>query len=159
MTKVIGKEIPWEKQRDMLVEMTALKAPLQYQALVKVYGPEKGKTIYEEVYEEAFKVRSARFEGKDIGDILMAEIDMFPAMGWKLWVEKVEGDGEVAWYEHLEKCPHLAATRKYKLPDPCPLLCDLDCALGGKYKVARWERLKHMPEGDDECCFRITRFP
>ncbi len=110
MTKVVGKEIPWEKQRDMLVEMTALKAPTQYQSLVKVYGPEKGKAIYEEVYEENFKLRAARFEGKNIGDILMAEIDIFPAMGWKLWVEKLEEKGEVAWYEHLEKCPHLEAT-------------------------------------------------
>jgi hypothetical protein len=159
MTKVVGKEIPWEKQRDMLVEMTALKAPTQYQSLIKVYGPEKGKAIYEEVYEENFKLRAARFEGKNIGDILMAEIDMFPAMGWKLWVEKVEENGADAWYEHLEKCPHLAATRKYKLPDPCPLLCDMDCALGEKYKVAHWERIKHMPAGDDECCFRITRCP
>ena len=157
MMKAVGKEIPWEKQRDMSIEMTALKLPLLFQSLVSAYGPEKGKTIYDELFEENFKKRSSRFEGKDIGDIMMAEIDMFPAMGWKIWVEKCEENGLDVWYEHLGKCPHLEATRKYKLPDPCPLICDMDCVLGEKYKVAHWERMKHMPAGDDECCFRITR--
>ncbi len=159
MTKAFGKEIPWEKQRDMLIEMTALKLPMLFQSLVSAYGADEGKRIYEKIYEEGFKQRSSRFKDKDIGDILMAEIDMFPAMGWKLWVEKVEEKGSVAWYEHLEKCPHLEATRKYKLPDPCSLICDMDCTLGEKYKVAHWERMKHMPAGDSECCFRITRCP
>ena len=159
MTKAVGKDIPWEKQRDLLVEMTALKLPFLFQSLVSIYGPEKGRKIYDELFEENFKKRSSRFEGKDIGDILMAEIDMFPAMGWKLWVEKVEENGAAVWYEHLEKCPHLEATKKYELPDPCSLICDMDCVLGGKYKVAQWERMKHMPAGDEECCFRITRCP
>ncbi len=157
MEKQTGKEIPWEKQRDMLIEMTALKLPLLYQSLVNVYGEEKGKKIYEDLFEENFKKRAAQFEGKDIGDIMMAEIDMFPATGWKIWVEKKDEEGRPAWYEHLEKCPHLEATRKYKLPDPCPLICDMDCVMGEKYKVAVWERIKHMPAGDSECCFKITR--
>ena len=38
MDKVAGKEIPIEKQRDMLVEMNALKLPLLYQNLIGVYG-------------------------------------------------------------------------------------------------------------------------
>lgn len=157
MTKAVGKEMPWEKQRDLLVEMAALKQPQLFQSLVAAYGPEKGKAIYDELYEEGFKKRAARFGGRDIGDILMAEIDMFPAMGWSLWVEKLDEQGSAAWYEHLEKCPHLEATRKYGLPDPCPLLCDMDCRLGEKYQVARWERIRHMPSGDKECLFRITR--
>ncbi len=157
MEKAVGKEMPWEQQRQILIETAALKLPMLYQSLVGLYGEEKGRKIYDELFEENFKKRSARFADKDIGDIMMAEIDMFPAMGWKLWVEKKEADGETAWFEHLEKCPHLEATRKYKLPDPCPLICDMDCVMGEKYRIARWERLKHMPAGDSECCFKITR--
>ena len=156
MEKVVGKEIPWEQQRDMLIDMVSLKLPLLYQSLVKVYGEEKGKQIYDDLFEENFKKRSAQFAGKELGDIMMKEIDMFPAMGWKIWVEKEDAEGKPAWFEHLEKCPHLDATRKYKLPDPCALICDMDCVMGGKYKIAKWERLKHMPSGDSECCFKIT---
>jgi len=157
MEKAVGKEMPWEQQKAMLIEMAALKLPLLYQSLVKLYGEEKGREIYDDLFEENFKKRSARFEDKDIGDLMMVEIDMFPAMGWKLWVEKKEENGTPVWFEHLEKCPHLDATRKYNLPEPCPLICDMDCTLGQKYKVAVWERLKHMPAGDSECCFKITR--
>jgi hypothetical protein len=159
MERVNGKEMPWEAQRDLLIEMTALKLPLLYQTLEKAYGAEKGREIYDTLFEENFKKRATRFADKDIGDIMMAEIDMFPAMGWKISVEKKDEDAGPAWYEHLEKCPHLEATRKYKLPDPCPLICDMDCVMGQKYKIAKWERLKHMPAGDAECCFKITRMP
>ncbi|MCX5895566.1 MAG: L-2-amino-thiazoline-4-carboxylic acid hydrolase [Proteobacteria bacterium] len=157
MDKVEGKEIPIEKQRDMLVQMNALKLPLLYQSLVAAYGEEKGKTIYDDIFEVNFKLRSKQFIGKDIGDIMMYEINMFPATGWKIWIEKTEENGEPVWYEHLERCPHLDATRKRKLPDPCALICDMDCRLGEQYKVAKWQRMKHMPAGDRECCFRITR--
>jgi hypothetical protein len=158
MSKHVGKEIPIEQQRDILVERCALKLPLQYQSLVETYGEEKGRAMYDEIFETTFKKRSKQFEGKDVGDIMTAEIDVFPAMGWKIWIEKTEENGEPVWYEHLEICPHLDATRKYKLPDPCPIICDMDCTMGEKYKVAKWERMKHMPSGDNECCFKITRF-
>ena len=88
MDKVQGKEIPIEKQRDMLVEMNALKLPLLYQNLIAVYGEEKGRAIYDDLFEAGFKKRSKQFEGKDIGDIMMYEIDMFPATGWKIWIER-----------------------------------------------------------------------
>lgn len=158
MNKLVGKEIPWEKQRAILIEMNALKLPLLHQSLIAVYGEAKGRKIYDELFEENFKQRSKQFEGKDIGDIMMAEIDFFPATGWKIWVEKQEENGGPAWIEHLEQCPHLEATRKYKLPLPCPIICDMDCKMGEKYKVGKWQRLKHMPSGDSECCFKITRF-
>lgn len=158
MTKYVGKEMPWEKQKEFLIERTALKLPLLYQSLVDTYGEEKGKETYDEIFEVNFKKRSKQFVGKDVGDIMAAEIDMFPAMGWKIWIEKLEEDGEPVWYEHLEKCPHFDATRKFKMPDPCPLICNMDCTMGEKYKVAKWQRIKHMPSGDSECCFKITRF-
>lgn len=158
MSKHVGKETPWEKQRDILIERCALKLPLLQQSLVEVYGEEKGREVYDELFETNFKKRTKQFEGKDVGDIMMAEIDVFPAMGWKIWIEKEEEGGEPVWYEHLEKCPHLDATRKYKLPDPCPIICDMDCKMGEKYGVAKWQRVKHMPSGDAECCFKITRF-
>ena len=157
MSKIMGKEMPWEKQRDLLIDRCALKLPLLYQSLVSTYGEAKGRDIYDELFEAGFKKRTKQFEGKNIGDIMMAEIDMFPSMGWKIWIEKEEQNGEPVWYEHLEKCPHLDATRKFKLPDPCPIVCDMDCKMGEKYKVAKWERLKHMPAGDSECCFKITQ--
>jgi hypothetical protein len=158
MEKVEGKEIPWEKQREILIETVALKLPRLYQTLIDAYGEEKGKQVYDELFEVNFKKRSAQFKDKDIGDIMMAEIGYFPAMGWEIWIEKKEEDGQSVWYEHLAKCPHLDATRKYKLPDPCPIVCDMDCVMGEKYKVGKWQRLKHMPSGDSECCFRITRY-
>ena len=51
MEKIIGKEMPIEKQRDILLMQTALKLPLLYQTLVEVYGQEKGRAIYEEIFE------------------------------------------------------------------------------------------------------------
>ena len=157
MTKMTGKEIPWETQKEMLIDRCALKLPLLYQSLVQTYGEEKGVKIYNDIFEDGFKKRTKQFEGKDIGNIMMAEIDMFPAMGWKIWIEKMEENGEPVWYEHLEKCPHLDATKKHNLPDPCSIICEMDCVMGEKYKVAKWERMKHMPSGDSECCFKITR--
>lgn len=157
MEKVEGKKMPLEKQCEILIEAAALKLPRLYQSLIEAYGEEKGKQIYDEIFEVNFKKRAAQFKDKHIGDIMMTEINMFPAMGWEIWIEKKEEGGQSVWYEHLVKCPHLDATRKYKLPDPCPIVCDMDCVLGEKYKVAKWQRLKHMPSGDSECCFRITR--
>ena len=158
MEKVTGKEIPIEKQRDMLVEINALKLPLLYQNLIDAYGEEKGRAVYNDIFEANFKKRAKQFEGRDIGDIMMYEIDMFPATGWSIWIEKAEENGEPVWYEHLERCPHLDATRKHNLPDPCPVICDMDCRMGEKYGVGRWQRLSHMPAGDAECCFKITRY-
>lgn len=158
MEKVEGKQMPWEKQRDVLIEAVALKLPRLYQALVEAYGEEKGKQVYKELFEVNFKKRAAQFKDKDVGDIMMAEIGYFPAMGWGIWIEKKEENGQSVWYEHLTRCPHLDATRKYKMADPCPIVCDMDCVMGEKYKVAKWQRMKHMPSGDSECCFRITRF-
>jgi hypothetical protein len=93
MEKVVGKEFPLEKQRDMLEEMNALKLPLLYQNLVAAYGEEKGRAVYDDIFEVGFKKRSKMFEGKDIGNIMMYEIDMFPATGWKIWIEKTEENG------------------------------------------------------------------
>ena len=158
MTQVAGKELSPEKQKEMLVEAVALKLPRLYQALTETYGEEKGKQIYIEVFETNFKKRSARFIGKSIVDIMMAEIEVFPAFGWEIFIEKKEEGGKTFCYEHLGRCPHLDATRKYKLPDPCAIICDMDCVMGEKYKVAKWERMSHMPSGDKECCFKITPF-
>jgi len=157
MSKEMGKEIPWEKQREILIESNGLKLPQLWNDLIAVYGEEKGKKIYEEIFEPNFIKRSAQFKGKDIGDIMMAEINYFPAFGWTIWVEKKEENGEPVWYEHLEKCPHYDATKKHNMPLPCEPICAMDVKMGQKYKVANWQRLKHLPSGDSECCFRITR--
>ena len=130
MEKVIGKEMPIEKQRDILIELTALKLPQIYQDMIAAYGEEKGRKVYDDIFEENFKRRAKMFEGKDIGDIMMFEIDMFPAMGWKVWIEKCEENGEPVWYEHLEHCPHLAATRKRNMPDPCDIFVIWTAGLG-----------------------------
>jgi len=156
MTKLIGKDIPWEKQKEMLVEAVALKLPLLHNSLVETYGEEKGRQMYDEIFETNFQKRAKRFEGKSIVDIMMAEIDVFPAFGWEIWIEKKEE--EDTCYEHLGKCPHLDATRKYGLPDPCDIICGMDCEMGKKYKVGIWERMSHLPSGDEECCFKITAY-
>lgn len=158
MTHVKGKELPFEKQKEMLVEAVALKLPLLYKALIETYGDKNGKRMYEELFETNFKTRAARFKGKSIVDIMMAEVEVFPTFGWEIWIEKKQENNKVFCFEHLVKCPHLAATQKYNLPDPCPIICDLDCVMGDKYKVAKWERISHVPSGDKECCFKITPF-
>ncbi|MBI5376156.1 MAG: L-2-amino-thiazoline-4-carboxylic acid hydrolase [Candidatus Schekmanbacteria bacterium] len=155
--KIVGKDFPWEKQREMLIERVSMKLPQLYQNLVATYGPEKGRKVYDDIFEVNFVKRSKVFFGKDIGDIMMAEVDIFPAMGWKIWIDKKDEADGPAWYEHLELCPHWESTKKHKLPDPCDLVCNMDCKMGQKYKVGNWERLKHMPSGDSECLFRITR--
>lgn len=158
MDKFYGKEMPWEQQRDLLVEFTALQLPRLYQQLIMAYGEEKGQEIYEKIYEVEWSMRSSQFIGKDVGEVMLAEIDIFPALGWKLWIEKKVENGVTFWYEHLEHCPCLEAARKYKLPDPCPIVCGMDSKLAEKNKVGKWQRLKHIPSGDSECCFKITNF-
>lgn len=158
MTKLIGKEIPWEKQKEMLVEAVALKLPLLHSSLVETYGEEKGRQMYDEIFETNFKKRAKRFEGKSIVNIMMAEVDVFPTFGWDIWIEKKEEDGKEVCYEHLGKCPHLEATRKYGLPQPCDIICGMDCEMGKKYKVGLWEQMSHIPSGDMECCFKITTY-
>ncbi len=155
MRKLESKEIPWEKQKEILIERSALKLPLLYQNLIATYGDEKGKQMYEEIFETTFKKRAAVFKKKGIVDVMMAEIDIFPAVGWDIWIGIDEEDGKSVCYEHIRSCPHLNATRKHKLPDPCSIICDLDCKMGEKYKVGKWERLSHIPSGGDECCFKI----
>ncbi len=158
MTKVTGQGIDAEKQKSMLIEAVALKLPLLYQALKETYGEEKGRQVYDEIFETNFKKRAAQFKDKSIVDIMMAEIEVFPTFGWEIAIEKLEENGNTVCYEHLGRCPHLDATRKYKLPDPCDIICDMDCRMGEKYKVGKWERMKHMPSGDPECCFKITPY-
>ena len=86
MDKFYGKEMPWEQQKDLLVEFTALQLPRLYQQLIMAYGEEKGREIYEKIYEIEWSMRSSQFVGKDVGEVMLAEIDIFPALGWKLWI-------------------------------------------------------------------------
>jgi len=158
MTKLIGKEIPWEKQKEILVEAVALKLPMLHNSLIETYGEVKGRQMYDEIFETNFKKRAKQFEGKSIINIMMAEIDVFPSFGWDIWIEKKEEDGKEVCYEHLGKCPHLEATRKYGLPQPCDIICGMDCEMGKKYKVGIWEQMSHIPSGDMECCFKITAY-
>jgi|GEM_PF-400199 len=155
MKKIIGKELPWEQQREMLITTAALKLPLLYQTLTAAYGEEKGRQIYDELYEANYKKRLPQFKDKTIVDVIAAEIDIFPAFGWEMWMETDKEGGVIICYEHLVRCPHLEATRKYKLPDPCSILCELDCRMSAKYKLGVWERVSHLPSGDTECCFKI----
>ena len=55
MNKEAQKEMTWEQQRDMLIEISALKLPLLLQNLIDTYGKEKGRTVYDEIYETNFK--------------------------------------------------------------------------------------------------------
>ncbi|RMF92841.1 MAG: hypothetical protein D6734_11360 [Candidatus Schekmanbacteria bacterium] len=155
MTKLEGKMMPEEKQKEMLIESNALKFSELYLGLIEAYGKEEGEKMYEEIYETRFKAGQSA-EKPPLDEIIRKELSIFPVLGWKLWAEKKEEDGKGVWYEHLEHCPYLAATRKRNLPDPCPILCDLDSKFGEKYGLGKWERIKHVPSGDDECCFRIT---
>lgn len=158
MSKIVGKELPWEKQKDMLVEATALKLPLLLNSLKETYGDQKGRQIYDEIFETNFKKRAKQFAGKGIINIMMTEVDLFPTFGWDIWVEKTEEDGKEVCYEHLGKCPHLEATRKYGLPEPCDIICGMDCKMGKKYKVGIWEQKSSLLAGDKECCFKITEY-
>ena len=101
MEKIMGKEMAIEKQRDILLMQTALKLPLLYQTLVEVYGQEKGRTIYDEIFEANFKKRTAQFAGRDFGDIMMYEIDMFPATagscGWRRRKRTASRSGMSIW--------------------------------------------------------------
>ncbi|OGL53619.1 MAG: hypothetical protein A3G31_09415 [Candidatus Schekmanbacteria bacterium RIFCSPLOWO2_12_FULL_38_15] len=158
MDQMKGKEIPVEKQREILVERNALKFTELHMALTQAFGEKEGARIYEEVYELRFKKGSSQAQGRKLEDIIKAELSIFPALGWKLWAEKKVEDGEEVWYEHLEHCPYWTATKKHNLPAPCKILCDMDSRFGEKYKLGLWKLMKHMPSGDSECCFRITPF-
>jgi len=155
--KEMGREMPWEKQRELLMESDAIRLPQLYWDLIAVYGESQGKKMYEELYDVSFKRRAAPFIGKDVEDIMEFELNFFPALGWKIWIERKEENGEPVWYEHLDRCPHLDACSKYNLPLPCEQVCDMDVKFGQRYKLATWQRLKHMPSGDSECMFRLTR--
>jgi hypothetical protein len=137
MEKYEAKEMPWEEQREMLVDFIALQLPKLHQQLMMAYGEEKGQEIYDKIYEMEFQDRSSQFIGKDVGEVMLAEMEIFPALGWKLWVEKREENGVTCWYEHLEHCPPLAACRKYGLPDPCTVVCDAEIKLAEENKVGK----------------------
>lgn len=155
MTKLEGQTLPDETQKEMLIESNALKFSELYLGLTEAYGKKEGAKMYEEIYEAKFKAgQSSTIPPLD--EIIRKELSIFPALGWKLWAEKKEENGEGIWYEHLDHCPYLAATRKRKFPDPCPILCDLDAKFGEKYGLGKWNRIKHVPSGDSECCFKIT---
>ncbi len=158
MEKYEAKEVNLEEQREMLIDFTALQMPKLHQQLTTAYGEEKGQGIYDKIWEMEFQMRSSQVMGKDIGEVLLAEMGIFPTLGWKLWIEKREENGVPYWLEHLQHCPPLAACRKYGLPDPCAIICDAEIKLAEENKIGKWERLKHVPSGDEECCFKIRNF-
>ena len=158
MEKHEAKEVNWEEQREMLIDFTALQMPKLHQQLTTAYGEEKGQEIYDKIWEMEFQMRSAQVMGKDVGEVLLAEMEIFPKLGWKLWIEKREENGTSYWLEHLQHCPPLAACKKYGLPDPCAIICDAEIKLAEENKIGKWERLKHVPSGDEECCFKIKNF-
>ena len=51
------------------------------------------ETDYDKVWEMEFQMRSAQVIGKDVGEVLLAEMEIFPTLGWKLWIEKQEENG------------------------------------------------------------------
>lgn len=155
MERFEATEIPLEQQCEMLQEMIALQLPRLYQQLVAVCGEEEGMEMFLKLYEAQFQERIAMFSGKDVGEVMMAELGFFPAMGWKLYVEKREEDGTTYWYEHLQNCPPLEACRKHGLPDPCSIVCAPETKLAEQNRIGKWERLKHLASGDAECLFKI----
>ena len=66
-------------------------------------------------------------------EMLLAEMEIFPTLGWKLWIEKREENGASYWLEHLQHCPPLAAGRKYGLPDPYAIICDAEIICPEQY--------------------------
>ena len=60
MEKAIGKEMPIEKKRDMLIELSALKLPQTYQDIVAAYGEEKGRKVYDDMFKANFKLTGCR---------------------------------------------------------------------------------------------------
>ena len=80
----------------MLIDAAALKLPLLYQNLIAVRGPEKGRQLYDELYEASYKKRLPQFKGKTIVDVIAAEIDVFPAFGWQMWMETLDENGSTA---------------------------------------------------------------
>jgi len=155
MEKFEAKEIPLQQQCEMMREMIALQLPRLYQQLVAAYGEEQGMEMFLKLYEVQFQDRIAMFAGKDVGEVMMAELGIFPALGWKLYLEKKEEDGTTYWYEHLQNCPPLEACRKYGLPDPCSIVCGPETKLAEQNRIGKWERLRHLAAGDDECLFKI----
>ena len=142
-------------QIELLIETAALKLPRLYQSLVNLYGETEGKRIYQDIFEDGFKKRYEQFKGQEIGAIMKAEENFFPLMGWEIEIEKVEAPEGAYYLEHLKKCPHLEATKKYGLELPCEIICGMDVYFAEKYQLAVWQRLKHLPSGDSECCFKI----
>ena len=100
MEKYEAKEVNLEEQREMLIDFTALQMPKLHQQLTTAYGEEKGQGIYDKIWEMEFQMRSSQVMGKDIGEVLLAEMGIFPTLGWKLWIEKREENGVPYWLEH-----------------------------------------------------------
>jgi len=155
MERFDAKEIPMEQKCAMMQEMIALQLPRLYKQLVAAYGEEQGMEMFLKLYEVQFKARSSMFIGKDVGEVMIAELGMFPALGWDLYIEKKEEGGTTYWYEHLQNCPPLEACRKHGLPDPCNIVCAPETKLAEENRIGKWERLKHLASGDKECLFKI----
>ena len=155
------EQIPVDVQREKLASQMASEKINLYLDLRKILGEKKGEEVFKKLYDEGIKRIRKNFPGGKlpVAELMKRELVSFPVLGFELWIEQKEEQGEDVWYEHLTKCPFLETTKKMGLKElPCDFLCDYDMELAVRDKRGRWEVLSRMGDGKSECIFRIREW-
>ena len=152
------EQIPIEVQKEKLASQMAAERINLYLDLKKILGEKKGEEVFKKLYDEGIKRIRKNFPGGKlpVGELMKRELVSFPVLGFELWIEQKEENGEEVFYEHLTKCPFLETAKKMGLKEiPCDFLCDYDVELAIRDKRGRWEVLSRMGDEKEECTFKI----
>ncbi len=155
------EQIPVEVQKEKLASQLAAEKINLYLDLKRILGEEKGKEVFKILYDEGIKRIRKNFPGGKlpVAELMKRELVSFPVLGFQLWIEQKQENGEEVFYEHLTKCPFLELTKKMGMTElPCDFLCDYDVELAIRDKRGRWEVLSRMGDEKKECTFKIREW-
>ena len=155
------EQIPIEVQKEKLASQMAAERINLYLDLKKILGEKKGEEVFKKLYDEGIKRIRKNFPGGKlpVGELMKRELVSFPVLGFELWIEQKQENGEEVFYEHLTKCPFLETAKKMGLKEiPCDFLCDYDVELAIRDKRGRWEVLSRMGDEKEECTFKIREW-
>jgi hypothetical protein len=152
------KEIPLEDRLNKIITQLTSDRINLYLDLKKIMGEKEGEKLFRKLYDESMKRVRKNFPGGKlpIGELMKRELVSFPVLGFELYIEHENENGEDVYYEHLTKCPFLDMAKKMGISEiPCDFICNYDVEVAHRDKRGRWEILSRMGDGKEECQFRI----
>ena len=164
MPRLEPKQMPMppEQLRQMLI--FGLLAELRinlYHDLKKILGDHEGKEVHRQLYNMSAHRSAHGYLGPNptVRQIIETELANFPLLGFELWGEVKQENGEEVYYEHITKCPFWEYTKMKGIKEmPCDITCKYDSERAMKEEVGRWECLSRLADGKDKCLYRIRPF-